>query len=208
MSKAEALLDLGLNSERPIVGLLPGSRGNEIKRLLPLMVQAAKQLQQQFPRIQFILVRASSVNVDQIQPVLDSSGLSIKVIEGQFYNAIQCCNAVITSSGTATLEVTLLGIPLLIVYRVTPLTYFLGRLLVTIPYIGLPNIIAGRHIIQEYVQHNATAEAISGEVRKILTNHDYTRTMVQNLAEVRKKLGSGGGSTKLAAIVRDMLIES
>ena len=118
---------------------------------------------------------------------------------------MQCCDAVITVSGTATLEVALLGVPMVIVYRLTPISYWLGRVLVRIPYIGLPNILAGRHVVREFIQHDATADNIAGEIARILRDRDYAEAMRQSLRRIRDDLGDANGPAKLAQLAADML---
>ncbi|MCI0653992.1 MAG: lipid-A-disaccharide synthase [Methylococcaceae bacterium] len=207
ITRDEALDRLKLDGAKPIVGLLPGSRGGEIKRLLPVMMQAAGKLREKFPGIEFVLVQAASVDDSQIAGLLKPSEPDLRIIKGSIYDAIQCCDAVITSSGTATLEVALLGVPMVITYKVTPLTYLIGRLLVNIPFIGLPNIIAGRKIVAELIQHRATPDAIADEVGKILSDREYAAEMSRKLNQVKERLGDGGGIERLAKLVVGMLKE-
>ncbi|MGH8548783.1 MAG: lipid-A-disaccharide synthase [Methylococcales bacterium] len=207
MTKAEALDQLNLDDSKPIVGLLPGSRAGEIKRLLPVMMRASGKLREKFPGIQFVLVQATSVNDSQIAGILKPLDPDLRIIKGRLYDAIQCCDAVITSSGTVTLEVALLGVPMVITYKVTPITYLIGRLLVNIPFIGLPNIISGRKIVEELIQHRATPDAIANEVDKILSDAEYAAQMSRNLDRVRERLGDGGGMERLAKVAVGMLKE-
>lgn len=205
MTRAEALAWLNLDDAKPIVGLLPGSRAGEINRMLPVMAEAALRLREKFTGIQFVLVQAESVDDREIAGILKSSDPDLRIVKSDRYDAIQCCDAVVTTSGTATLEVALLGIPMVITYKVTPVTYLLGRWLVNIPFIGLPNIIAGRKIVEELIQHRATPGAAAEEIGKILSDLEYASQMVRNLNEVRKRLGDGGGIKRLAEVAVGML---
>jgi lipid-A-disaccharide synthase len=205
LGKAESMAVMGLNPERPIVGLLPGSRGAEIRRLLPVIEKAVRELRKKIPGIQFVVVQASTVTDSQIGEFLDTCDSDLIVVKKNIYEAIQCCDAVVTTSGTATLEVALLGIPMVIVYKVGPLTYWLGRLLVRISFIGLPNIVAGKRIVEELVQHRATPGAICQEIRKILSDAAYASEISANLLKVREKLGEGGGMERLAQVALQML---
>ncbi len=205
LAKEAALETFGLAADQPVIGLLPGSRVNEVKRLLPLIMDAVRLLEVRFPAAQFILLQATSISDDLLRTVLAPTAAKISVIKGRNYDALQCCDAVISVSGTATLEVALLGVPMVIVYRVSPLSYRLGRWLITIPYIGLPNILAGRRIVQEFVQHDATAGAIAAETEKILTEAQYANTMRSALLQLKEKLGPGGGSENLAKLAAEML---
>ncbi|WP_317963381.1 lipid-A-disaccharide synthase [Methylocaldum szegediense] len=205
IGRAEAMERFGLSVEGPVIGLLPGSRINEINRLLPVILGAAGRLSHEFAEAQFLLFRAPSISAELLQSHLARSDVPIRVTEGQDYDALQCCDAVITVSGTATLEVALLGVPMVIVYRLTPISYWLGRVLVRIPYIGLPNILAGRHVVREFIQHDATADNIAGEIARILRDRDYAEAMRQSLRRIRDDLGDANGPAKLAQLAADML---
>lgn len=205
ISRTAALDRLKLDGRYPIIGLLPGSRDNEIKRLLPIMLDAGSRIKQSQTSIQFILIKAASVSDEQIHRFVEASKLSVRIVKQDRYDAIQCCDAVVTTSGTATLEVALLGVPMIISYIVSPLTYLIGKLMVNIPYIGLPNIIAGRQIVKEFIQSDANAAHISAELNRILTDRAYASTMRKNLEQVREQIGEGGGTEKLAGVAMDML---
>lgn len=204
-SKADDLIRFNLHAEQPIIGLLPGSRANEIKRLLPVMLLAAEQIQQRFPQSQFILARATSIPDTLLQTLLANTPLAIKVIPQQAYDAIQCCDAIMACSGTASLEIALLNIPMLICYKLAPITYWLGCLLIKTPFIGLPNIIADKAIIREFIQRKATADNLAKEIIRLLTDKPYADTMREELEQVKQQLGSGGGSKNMARLVLDML---
>ena len=184
---------------------MPGSRGNEIKRLLPVILEAVALLAQRFPDARFVLNQASSVTNEMLRPFLEQCPVSIKAIKGRNYDVLQCCDAVITVSGTATLEVALSGVPMLIIYRVAPITYWLGRMLISIPFIGLPNILAGRSIIREFIQYEANGQNIAGEIGKIIENDEYAERMRQDLHEVKQSLGEGDGSANLAGVAAEIL---
>ena len=172
-SIAEDLQCFGLNAARPVIGILPGSRSNEIKRMLPLMLQAAAQLAQRHQGLQFLLPQADTISDAQLHSYLQNSPLVIKVIKQQPYDVIQCCDAVMTTSGTATLEIALLNVPMVITYRLSALTYWLGKQLVKIPFIGLPNIIAGKPIVKELIQDALTVENLVAEIEQLLFDQPY-----------------------------------
>lgn len=204
-NKTDDLRLFSLHAERPIVGLLPGSRSNEIRRLLPVMLEAAGKIKQTVPDVQFVLPQADSIDDEALKPCLQAADVEIKVIKAQPYDVIQCCDAVMTASGTASLEIALLQIPMVIVYKLSALTYWLGKKLVKIPFIGLPNIIAGRRIIKELIQQEANADTLSEEILKLLQDKPYRAKMLENLAEVKDKLGDGGGSENMARLAMEML---
>ena len=199
-SQQEDKARYGLDPTRPVIGLLPGSRANEINRLLPVMLQAATQLRVKFPDIQFVLPQADSISDALLETYLDQShsDLSIKVVKNEPYDVIQCCDVVMTTSGTATLEIALLGVPMVI-------TYNLGRLLIKTPFIGLPNIVFGKAIIKELIQHEANADNLVKELSLILTDKDYADQMRANLLHVKQELGQEGGSKNMADLALEML---
>ncbi|MGZ8247953.1 lipid-A-disaccharide synthase, partial [Methylomagnum sp.] len=198
-------LSQGEREVKPVIGLLPGSRANEIKRLFPVILDAAGRLAAEFAGARFLLFQASSVSDDTLREGLAGRGLNLQIIQGQDYDALQCCDAVITVSGTATLEVALVGVPMVIVYRLTPLSYWLGRMLINIPFIGLPNILAGKSIVREFIQHEASPENIAAEIGKILREPEYAASIREKLRAVREKIGERDGSAELAKLAAGML---
>jgi len=205
LTKSEDMSRFGLDDKKPVIGLLPGSRVNEINRLLPVMLGAAEKLQSRFPDLQFILPQADSINDELLEGYLQQATLKIKVIKHQPYDVIQCCDAVMTTSGTATLEIALLGVPMVITYKLAPITYLLGRLLVNTAFIGLPNIILGKAFIKELIQHEATADNLAQEIEKLLLDSAYAEQMRVNLHQVKHLLGAGGGSKNMAELALEML---
>jgi lipid-A-disaccharide synthase len=204
-SKEEDLRIFGLGKAKSIIGILPGSRQNEIERMLPVMLGAAHQLQTKFPGIHFLLPQADSIPDTLLAEYLRDARLMITVIKKKPYDVIQCCDAIMTASGTASLEIALLGIPMVIAYKLSPLTYWLGRLLVNTPYIGLPNIMLGKPVIKELIQHEASAENLASEISKILKDKPYAEQIRQDLLQVKQQLGEGGGSKNMALLALEML---
>jgi lipid-A-disaccharide synthase len=204
-SKTEDFIRFGLAAGKPVVGLLPGSRSGEIKRMLPVMLKAADKLAGRVPGLQFILPQAGSIADTTLHDYLKTSPVNITVIKDQPYDVMQCCDAIMTTSGTASLEIALLTVPMVICYKLSPLTYWLGRLLVKTPFIGLPNIVAGKGIVKELIQHQASAENLADEITHILTDADYARQMRGHLQGVKASLGQGGGSKNMAALALEML---
>jgi len=157
------------------------------------------------PGCRFILPQADSISDELLEDYIRQSPLKITVIKNQPYDVIQCCDAVMTTSGTATLEIALLTVPMVIAYKLSSLTYWLGRWLVNTPFIGLPNIVSGKSIIKELIQHDATADNLAAEVMRILTDKAYADEMRQNLLQVKQQLGQGGGSKNMAQLALEML---
>lgn len=204
-SKHEDFTRFGLDQDKAVVGLLPGSRTGEIKRMLPVMLKAAERIVASLPETQFILPQANSIADEQLQEYLQASPVKITIIKDQPYDVMQCCDAIMTTSGTATLEIALLTIPMVIAYKLSPLTYWLGRWLVNTPFIGLPNIVSGKGIVKELIQHEANAENLAEEIHKILTEKAYARKMQEDLQQVKMQLGQGGGSKNMAELALEML---
>ncbi|MDD5753689.1 MAG: lipid-A-disaccharide synthase, partial [Methylococcales bacterium] len=200
-TKSEALEKFHLNPCAPVIGLVAGSRVNEIKHLLPVMLEAAEHLKVDFQNCQFILPQADSLPDDLIQHYLNQAKVSVTVIKNQPYDVMQCCDAIMTCSGTATLEIALLGIPMVICYRLNSLTYWLGRLLIKTRFIGLPNIVFGDGIVRELIQHDATAENLANEIHRLLTDSEAAQNCRADLEIVREKLGQGGGIQNMTALV-------
>lgn len=196
----------GLDQEAPIVGLFPGSRNNEVKYIFPVMLEVAKTLQAKYPTMQFVLPLASSLNVETFTSYLhEYPQLNVRIIDNQTYDAANICNAIIATSGTVTLEIALLGIPMVIVYKLTELTYRIVKRIIKIPYIGLCNIVAGKKIVRELIQHDANVQNISAEIIKIMEDKIYRANMIMELQQVRHMLAPAGSSTDIANIVIDML---
>ncbi|MDM7322737.1 MAG: lipid-A-disaccharide synthase [Gammaproteobacteria bacterium] len=199
------MAEFGLAPDQPVVGLLPGSRKAEIERLLPIMLQAAALIAAQHPAVQFILPRASSIANDLLEPHLAAAKVRVTVIPERSYDVLACCDAVMVASGTATLEVALMQVPMAILYKVNPLTYAMLKPLIRIPDIGLANIVAGRRIVPEFVQGAAKPETLAAEIQRILEDADYAERMRKDLAEVKEKLGPGGGVERMADLACGML---
>ncbi|MCK5829574.1 MAG: lipid-A-disaccharide synthase [Methylococcales bacterium] len=204
-NKADDLIQFSLQDNKFIIGILPGSRINEINRMLPVMLGAAEKLAQSYKGVQFLLPQADSITDELLQSFLKNVDIDINVIKDQPYDVIQCCDVIMTTSGTATLEVSLLKVPMVIAYKLSAVTYFLAQYIVNIKYIGLPNIIAGKGIVKELIQHEATAENLAKEISEILDSTVYREKMMNELTIIKKKLGQGGGSKNMADLAVKML---
>jgi len=205
MGKRDALVSFGLDPERKTVGLFPGSRKSEIAKLLPDILEAAKLLKARFPELQFLLPLASSLRQEDIAPELQRSGLDVVVVPRRNHDVMVACDAAISVSGTVTMELALVGIPMVIVYRASELTYQIGKRVIKVPHIGICNIVAGKGIVKELIQHEVTPEAIAAEIEAQLTDSSYSLRMRDDLAQVRVKLGSGGALGRLARVALEMM---
>jgi len=201
LSHAEAASSFGLDPSRPIVGLFPGSRRSEVSRLLPVILDAAQLLQHRFPDVQFVLPLASTLSDADLAPYLAGHQLAITTTRERIHDLIKACDAVIAVSGTVTLEIALVGTPLVIIYKLAALTYQLAIRLVKVDHIGLCNIVAGETVAQELIQDDASPQRIAQEIGRILSDAQYADEQKEKLSGVRERLGGGGSDQKMAALV-------
>ena len=205
MGRAEAVSFFGLDPQKKTIGLFPGSRRSEIKSLFPVILESAKLLQSRFADVQFILPLASSLKHGDIAPELEKSGLQVLVVQDRNYDVMQVCDAIVTVSGTVTMEIALIGVPMVIIYRVSPLTYAVGKRLIKVDHIGICNIVAGERVVKELIQHDAEPEKIAAEIGAILTDSGYAAAITRKLGTIEQKLGSGGCSRRLAELALTMM---
>jgi len=205
MSKEETLQKFGLDAARPIIGLFPGSRGHEITRLLPLMLKAASKLDKNLKDIQFLLAEASPVFHNEIARIVTRSKISIKTVSGNPYNLMNISDLLIITSGTATLEASLLGTPMIIVYKTSLSTWLIGQILIKLPYIGLPNIIAAKRIVPELVGFRLTVSHLANTALELLRDEEKLEQMRIELRKVAQKLGKPGAADRAARVVVEMV---
>jgi lipid-A-disaccharide synthase len=205
--REETLRAHGLDVARRTVLLLPGSRPSEIEALLPRLLDAARRLDASAPgRYQFPLALAHTLTGAHVETLVRDAGVDVRVVAGDTYNLIGAADLALVSSGTATLECALLECPMVIVYRLAPLSWALARLLVHgVRWVGMPNIVAGREVAPELLQGRATGEAIAAAAQAILDDPARRTAMGADLREVRTRLGRGGAAGRAAAIAAEML---
>jgi lipid-A-disaccharide synthase len=248
-SRAALLKEWGLDPRRFTLALLPGSRGSEIERHLPLMLQAAALIKKAIPETQFVLPLASTAPRGLVEemvekfgrggqgPVaqasrlwtLDSSpkpppptpyrglggefegraivtpGPPIKIIEGQSYAALSAAHLAVVASGTATVEAALAATPTIIIYRVSPLTFAVGRLLVQVEHVGMANLLAGERIFPELLQHLLTPESLAREVLSLVRDRERLEGLRRGLARIRERLGGPGAARRAALVALEII---
>lgn len=195
---------LGLDPARQVIGLFPGSRKNELKYIAETILQSAVKLREKHPDAQFLLPVASSFRRQDIEALVAPYGLPVTVVDEPIYDVINACDAVISVSGTVTLQVALVGTPMAIVYKMAPLSFAIGKRLIRVPHIGLANIVAGRGVVKEFIQEDATPAMISREIDAILTDAEYNRSIRGGLATVQQRMGEGGCAARVARMVSEL----
>jgi lipid-A-disaccharide synthase len=202
--RGDFLQEVGLDPARPVVGLFPGSRKSELRYNLPTILEAAKLVLREIPSAQFLLPVASSFSRDDMQDRLGDGIVPVRLVQESIYDAINACDAVMSVSGTVTLQIALIGTPMAIIYKTAPLNYAIGKRVVRVSHIGLANIVAGREVVREFIQHEASAENIAGEIVKILKDPDYNAMMRRDLAGIRREMGEPGCAKRVARMASEM----
>ncbi|MEO6213255.1 MAG: lipid-A-disaccharide synthase [Vicinamibacterales bacterium] len=196
------LQGIGVDPARPVVGLLPGSRANELRTILPDLMESAALIRRQVPEAQFIVARAPHLADALFAPVLRmSQGHGVVVIDGQADGVLGSADAAVVASGTATVQAALHGCPSVVVYRLSPLTYRLGKPFVRVDTYAMPNLVAGRRVVPELIQEAFTPAAVAAEAVRLLTDREYASRMRRDLGEVTAKLGTRGASGRAADAV-------
>jgi lipid-A-disaccharide synthase len=202
-SREQLAQRLELDAARPIVALLPGSRPNELERLVPVLAAAVPRIASAVVGTQFLVARAPNLPDSYFRP-FEGSGVSIRVVDGSTDNVLAASDAVITASGTATVQAALHGKPMTVVYRLSPVTYKLGKPLVRVSMYSMVNLVAGERIVTELIQDECTPAAVANEAVQLLTNHDRVAEMREQLAAVRQKLGGSGASRRAAEAILEV----
>lgn len=201
----------GIETEAKCIGLLPGSRKREVSSLLPVFLAAALNLQNRSKdKPVFLLPQASTITRQDLEEAglpLFQQELDIRIIKDDKYNMMAACDAVVAASGTVTLELAILEVPMVVCYKLSPLTYRLAKILVKLDYFSLPNLIAGYEAVPEFLQAEVTADNIAGELSALLTTPAKLTKMKKSLREVKDKLGAAGASEKAAAVACQLLRE-
>lgn len=207
LTRAEFAARYGLDAKLPIVALLPGSRPSEMAQNYPRVLEACERLargSKQGGEIQFVHAAPPGVSAD-ILSRYTRPGVGVRRVEGATYDALAAADCAIVASGTATVEAALLGTPMVVVYRVTPVSAMILRRMIRTPFIGMVNLIAGRRVAPELIQDDFTPAAVEREVRRLLDSSSAREEMKYGLAEVRAKLGPGGAIERAADIFAQML---
>ncbi len=204
-SKSAFFKSSGLNTKHPALGLLPGSRKQEVSELLPPMMDACKILKEKIPDLQIILGKAPDLPAEFYKEYLSID--KIQLIENKTYDVMAHSDTVLVASGTATLETGLLGTPMVIVYKMSPVSYFIGKNIVKLKNIGLVNIVAGETVVPERLQNEVNGSCLAETAYPMLTDTSVQKSCQDKLKNVQNKLGEPGASKRAAECVLDYLTQ-
>ncbi|MCI0514967.1 lipid-A-disaccharide synthase [candidate division KSB1 bacterium] len=204
LTRAEFFEQYHLQPEKKLLGLLPGSRFSEVTRLLPEMVKTVNYLRLQLPELQVVVARVGNIPLSVYQSI-PGDAPAIQLLEQSNYDIMRSADALIIASGTATLEAALLGTPMVLVYRTSRITYWLGRAFVKIKWLGLPNIIAGAEIIPEFIQQNCRAEKLSPVLAQLLLNSTANQHQREKLQQIQAQMGAPGATRRAAQLVVELI---
>lgn len=202
--RGAARRSLGIPAEATLVGLLPGSRREEVERLLPEMLRAAAGIRQTRPAVQFVLAPAPTVDRAAVDSLLAAATVPISVASGRAYEVMAASDLLLIASGTATLEAALIGTPMVVCYRVSRLSQLIGRLFLLTPWISLPNIVAGRAVVPELLQDQASGDRIVGEALRLLGSPTALGAQRAAFSEIRSRLGTAGVGERAALSVLEI----
>jgi lipid-A-disaccharide synthase len=191
---------LNLNPDRPVVALLPGSRRNELHAILPDLVAAARLIRARLPDVQYVVARAPHLADDAFDP-LKQLGDSVAVVERRTDDVLGAADVALVASGTVTVQAALHQCPMVVVYRLSPLTYWLGKPFVHVDTYAMANLVAGRRVVPELIQEAFTPDRVAAEALRVLTDPDHAAAVRRALGEVRGKLGTPGASRRAADAV-------
>ncbi len=194
--------ELGLPASRTTVALVPGSRPSELRRIFPAMLEAAERIRRARPDAQFVVPVAPTLARAQVEPyVAAHRTLEVKLVDGHTEEVVGASDAALVKSGTSTLETAIMLRPMVVVYRLSWLSYLVGRLLVRIAHFALVNILAGRGLVPELLQRDASPERMAAEIERLLGDRGAREAQLQGLREVRASLGEPGAAERVAAEV-------
>jgi lipid-A-disaccharide synthase len=207
MTREEFFARIGLDPSRTTVALLPGSRAKEVSQILPTMLEAARRISLN-RKLQFVVAVAPTLDAGWVEKMLlehYGGALAIRVATHATYDTLRHCDVAVVASGTATLEAALCERPMVVVYRLSRLTYRIGRLLVKVPFYSMVNILAGKQVVPELIQSDFTPAQVSSQVEYLLDHSQAREEMAKELRAVKERLGSGGAVDRAAEAVVALL---
>ncbi len=189
----------------PVIGLVPGSRREEISNLLPVMIKAGEILKAEYPQARFVLPVAGTIPSKWLSRFLEGIPLDIEIYDEGIYGALNHCHFAFVTSGTATLDAAIMSVPMVVVYKAKKLTYEVGKRAIKVPYLGLVNLVAGESVAPELIQADVTPEKLAMAGKPFLADSVLRRQTIDQLKRVKENLGRGGASENTARIAADMM---
>lgn len=210
--KEDFIKNNNLDPNKKIVGMFPGSRKMEINYLMPIFLSAAQIIQKNSKKIQFCLAQSNNINDNLINKYLEkynkNKTLDIKIVKNQNHSTLACSDALILASGSVTLEASIYKTPMVVSYKGPYIAYFIYILLRYIKFVSLPNIIAGKKIVEEFIQHRAKPGLIANEILALLHNSDKRNKMIDDLSFIQDKLSDKIASKEVARIISSSLLSN
>ncbi len=202
--------ELQIPETKKIIGLFPGSRRSELRYMLDLLAESAQFILQKEPNAHFLVPIANSLKPDEVESrfTLDFPVSFIETGNATIYDIANCCDTILSVSGTVTLQIALVGTPMAILYKTSPMSYAIGSRLVKVDHAGLPNIVANHRIVPEFIQDEATPQALADEALHVLNDVAYSEKMREDLRTVQKQLGDPGCSARVTEMLFDMIVEA
>ncbi|MFH1269540.1 MAG: lipid-A-disaccharide synthase [Candidatus Omnitrophota bacterium] len=208
METDKFLRKFNLREPKATFALLPGSRKQEIKNILPVMLETASLIKRKIGDARFVIAKSPQVDIDIYNSVIGDTDIDLTIIEGKTYDCLNIADFCLVASGTATLETAIMQKPFALIYKMNLLNYLLYRPQVKVPYIGIVNIVAGKRIVPEFIQFEACPREIAKRALGIMQNPAELQQMKDNLAIVKSLLGENGASLRAAQIILDFLEKS
>ncbi|NIA29328.1 MAG: lipid-A-disaccharide synthase [Actinobacteria bacterium] len=203
-SRKEFCSQFNIDPQKPILALLPGSRPQEIANLLPVMLETGLTIQMKHPELQIAISKAPTISSHLLNKTATTK-TNARIIENATYELMKYASAAIVASGTATLETALFQTPFVITYRVSPLSYFIGKKLIKIENIGLVNVVSGQKVVPEFIQDAVSVDNLEPAVESLLFDQNARQQQIEKLQTVRKKLGAPGAPVRTANIILGMI---
>ena len=204
MTKEEAMDYFGARPEAKRVLLMPGSRKQEVLSLLDVMLESGERLLQSHEDVQFFLPRAHTIERSELEAFISERNVPVTITEDHTYDLMQICDVCLAASGTATLETAMMELPTVLLYKVSPITYGIGKMVVNLTHVGLPNIVAGKEVIPELLQDDVSVDAIVNIVLPLLDDLQVNQRMRSELRSVKEKLGESGAVNRVAQLIYDL----
>ncbi|MCB1665220.1 MAG: lipid-A-disaccharide synthase [Pseudomonadales bacterium] len=203
LEKTNARVRLGLAEDRPCIALMPGSRRNEISRLGPVFLRTAMELRKKFPDLQFVIPCANAQRLEQVSALLREAGVGVdfQLYDGQSHDAMRAADIVLQASGTATLEAMLLKRPMVVAYSLSPLTYALASRMLKVPYVSLPNLLAGERLVAEFLQYDVTPDNLYRELCRLLTDISAQQSLMQGFSRIHREIRCGADDQAAEAVL-------